>query len=319
VLQDTTVIFEYLERRFPEPSAYPPGPRQRLAAYLVDLFASENLKVAWHYRWNYPEPNRHFVLREFGRSFKPRGTDELLDHYGGVVARQMDGHRSRIGITPEMFPMMEQIYFNLLDGLEAHFTDHPYLFGGLPSIADFSLMGPLFAHLGRDPWPLHLMQQRAPRVFRWVEHMNTPEIQSPEFWDVPVAYLPDDEVPQTVVQLLQTFCADYAPIYSASAALYDQWLADHPDAEKGTTLSQTDEDQPSLGQITVPLREHQMTMGAPGHSLWLLQRTLDWLAQLSPEDRAACQSFAKDCGAETLLSTPISRPLTRVGNRLAVA
>jgi hypothetical protein len=74
-----------------------------------------------------------------------------------------------------------------------------------------------------------------------------------------------------------------------------------------------------LGQITVPLREHQMTMGAPGHSLWLLQRTLDWLAQLSPEDRAACQSFAKDCGAETLLSTSISRPLTRVGNRLAVA
>ncbi|MCX8498248.1 MAG: hypothetical protein ORN25_02670, partial [Caulobacteraceae bacterium] len=105
MLQDTTVIFEYLERRFPTPSAHPPGPRQRLAAYLVDLFASENLKVAWHYRWNYPEPNRHFVLREFGRSFKPRGTDELLDHYGGVVARQMDGHRSRIGITPEMFPM----------------------------------------------------------------------------------------------------------------------------------------------------------------------------------------------------------------------
>lgn len=319
VIQDTTAIFEYLERRFPDPPALPPGPRQRLAAYLVDLFASENLKIAWHFRWDYPEPNRHFVVREFGRSFKPRGTDELLDHYGNVVARQMDGHRARIGITPEMFPAMEQIYFDLLDVLETHFTDHPYLFGGLPSLGDFGLMGPLFAHLGRDPWPLHLMQQRAPRVFRWVEHMNTPEIQSPEFWDAPMAYLPDDEVPDTVVRMLKTFCEDYTPIYAATAALYGEWSRSHPDFPAGQPLSDADQDQPSLGDITVPLRGHQMTMGAPGHSLWLLQRTLDWFETLSSEDRVTCQGLVRDCGAETLMATHLARPLTRVGNRLAVA
>jgi glutathione S-transferase len=318
VIQDTTAIFEYLEARFPTPPALPPGPRQRLASYLVDLFASEGLKVAWHYRWNYNPANLHFVVREFGRSFKPRGSDELLDHYGGVVAARMEGHRARLGITPELFPVMEAIYFDILDALEAHFTTTPYLFGGLPSVGDFGLMGPLFAHLGRDPWPLHLMQQRAPRVFRWVEHMNTPEIVSPEFWDEPEAYLPDDAVPETVVRLLAGFCRDNTPVYRATAERYRAWVEAHPDAPAGSPISETDEDQPNLGPINTPLRGRTITAGSSAHALWVLQRTLDWLATLPPADRAACDAFAADCGAGELLALELPRSLTRVGNRLAV-
>jgi glutathione S-transferase len=319
VIQDTTAIFDYLERRFPDPPALPPTPRQRLAAYLVDLFASEGLKVAWHYRWNFKEPNLHFVVREFGRSFKPRGSDELLDHYGNVVAARMDGHRPRLGITPELYPAMEAIYFDILDTLEAHFTDMPYLFGGLPSVGDFGLMGPLFAHLGRDPWPLHLMQKRAPRVFRWVEHMNTPEIQSPEFWDAPMSYLADDEVPETVVRLIRMFCQDNTPIYQATAGLYRDWVETRPDLPAGSLISDADEDQPNLGPITTTLRGHRITAGSPAHALWVLQRTLDWLAALPPDERVAADAFAASCGATDLLSVTLARPLTRVGNRLAVA
>ncbi|MBP7648354.1 MAG: glutathione S-transferase [Phenylobacterium sp.] len=319
ILQDTTVIFEYLERRFPDPPALPPGPRQRLAAYLVDLFASEGMKVAWHYRWNFKEPNLHFVRREFGRSFKPKGTDELLDHYGDVVVARMDGHRARLGITPDLFPAMEGIYFDLLDTLEEHFTNLPYLFGGLPSVGDHGLMAPLFAHLGRDPWPLHVMQQRAPRVFRWVEHMNTPEIQSPEFWDTPMSYLPDDEVPETVMRLIRTFCEDNSDVFQATAGLYRKWVATRMDWPAGSVISASDEDQPSLGNITTPLRGKTITAGSPVHSLWVLQRTLDWLNTLSPDDRHVADDLAAACGASDLLSIELPRPLTRVGNRLAVA
>jgi glutathione S-transferase len=319
VIQDTTAIFEYLERRFPDPPALPPGPRQRLAAYLVDLFASEGLKVAWHYRWNFKEPNLHFVVREFGRSFKPRGSDELLDHYGNVVAARMDGHRPRLGITPDLFPAMEAIYFDILDTLEAHFTTKPYLFGGLPSVGDFGLMGPLFAHLGRDPWPLHLMQQRAPRVFRWVEHMNAPEIVMPEFWDMPQAYLPDDEVPEAVVRLIRMFCQDNAPVYQATAGRYRAWVEARPDLPAGSVISDSDEDQPNLGPITTPLRDKTITAGSSAHALWVLQRTLDWLETLPPADRATADDLAAACGATDLLSLKLARRLTRVGNRLAVA
>ena len=319
VIQDTTAIFEFLERRFPDPPALPSGPRQRLAAYLVDLFASEGARIAWHFRWNYPEVNRHFVIREFGRSFKPQGPDELLDHYGGLVARQMDGHRARIGITEAMYPALDDIYHEWLDVLEAHFTTHPYLFGGLPSVGDFGLMGPLFAHLGRDPYPLHIMQRRAPRVFRWVEHMNAPEIQSPEFPDTPMAYLADDAVPATVAAMLRTFIADQGPIYTASAERYAQWVAQNPDRAPGSPISDTDHDQPTLGEITVPLRGHAVTMGAPTHALWLLQRTLEWLRALPAAERADADAFAAEIGAGPLLAVDLPRRLTRVGNRLAVA
>ena len=86
-------------------------------------------------------------------------------------------------------------YVALLELLEAHFTHHPYLLGGHPSNADYSLMGALHAHMGRDPVPLRVLQDHAPRVFRWVEHMLMPEVESPEFFDTAVEYPADDTIP----------------------------------------------------------------------------------------------------------------------------
>lgn len=62
-----------------------------------------------------------------------------------------------------------------------------------------------------------------------------------------------------------------------------------------------------------------MTHGASAHSLWVLQRTLRWLAALPVDQRRACGQLAAEIGAEDLLAIDLARPLTRVGNRLAVA
>lgn len=318
VIQDTTEIFEYLEPRFPLPSALPPGSRQRLAAYLIDLFASENMKIAWHFRWNFPEANQAFVTMDFGRTFRPQGSDAELRHYGEIIANQMDGHRANIGLTTEMFGALETSYFELLDTLERHFTNYPFLIGGLPSVGDFGLMGPMFAHLARDPYPRTLMQARAPRVFRWIEHMNTPEIQSPEFPDTPMHYLANDDVPDTVLELLRMFVADFTPVYTESAALYNDWVRKSTDLPPGSIISADDKDQPHLGRISVSFRGHAMTPVSQIHSLWVLQRTLRWLETLMPDARRACQNFAARFGATELLSIKLDRPLTRVRNRLAV-
>lgn len=317
VIQDTTEIFEYLEPRFPDPPALPRGPRQRLAAYLIDLFASENMRIAWHYRWNFPG-NFPFVTKDFGRTFKPQGSDADIDRYGDIIAKQMDGHRDNLGVTPELYGTLERIYFDLLDTLERHFTDYPFLFGGLPSVGDFGLMGPLFAHLGRDPVPLNLMQARAPRVFRWVEHMNTPEIQAPEFADTPMEYLANDEIPATALELLRQCVADYAAVYTESAKLYNEWVRRNADRPSGSFIDEN-KDQPNLGRITVPLRGQTMTPVSQIHSLWLLQRTLRWLRTLGPTERGACERLAAECGATQMLSIELARPLTRSHNRLAVA
>ena len=79
------------------------------------------------------------------------------------------------GAVPETFKIIEELYLELLEHLNAHFADQPYLLGGKPSIGDFGMIAPFYGHLGRDPKPLSLMQEKAIRLFRWVERMNRPE------------------------------------------------------------------------------------------------------------------------------------------------
>ena len=319
IVQDTTAIVDHLEALHPDPPAFPPGPAQRLAAYLLDLFFSENSKVAWHYRWNFMETNAHFVRTEFGRSFSPQGSDEEVDRYGGLIADRMSSYGPVFGITPELFPVLETIYLEWLDTLEEHFRMSPYLFGGLPSIADFALMGPMFGHLGRDPHPLHIMQRRAPRVFRWVEHMNTPEIASPEFSEHPQAYLGNDETPPAVLAMLRRYCEDWTALYEAGATLFAEWASINRSLPPGSVISPTDMDQPTAGVAKISLRGQLIELSVPLHPLWMLQRILDWLEGLGPEDRARADALARDCGATRLLSLRPARRLTRVRNRLAVA
>ena len=73
------------------------------------------------------------------------------------------------------------------------------------------------------------MKLRAPRVFRWTEHMNTPEIQAPEFAEFPMAYLPDDELPETVVALLKLCLSDVSPGIRRSAEVYNAWAEQNSD------------------------------------------------------------------------------------------
>lgn len=319
VVQDTTAIFDYLEERFPEPTAYPPGLRQQLVARLFEVLLDSELgRVAWHYRWNYVDENYGFVGREFGRSFRPQGTDAELDHYGGVIAERMEGKRAGMGDSVALRPVMEAIYLEVLGILEEHFTRQPYLFGGLPSIADHVLMGPLFGHLARDPQPSRIMKTRAARVFRWTEHMNTPEIRSPEFAETPTAYLPEDEVSETIRSLLRTCLADAGPGLVRSAEVYNAWAAGQAERPPGSLVSPDGFDEPIVGRFDGELRGVPLPMGAAAHPLWVLQRGLDWFAARSEADRSAGRELLAECGGAELLDIELRRRLTRVGSRMAL-
>ena len=51
-LQDTTVIIDALEPRFPDHPVYPDTPAQRLVALLLELYGDEWLVMpAMHFRW----------------------------------------------------------------------------------------------------------------------------------------------------------------------------------------------------------------------------------------------------------------------------
>lgn len=318
VIQDTVAIVDALEPLHPEPPAYPPGARQQISARLFEvLFDAWLGRVAWHYRWNFMDENYGFVGREFGRSFKPQGSDEEIDHYGRVIADRMEGKRSALGATEEVLPVLEEIYLDALRVLEAHFTRMPYLFGGMPSVADFSLMGPLFGHLARDPVPAMLMKQRAPRVFRWTEAMNAPEIQSPEFADYPVGYASDDEVPDATRELLALCIADVAEPLVRTAALYNEWVEDRRDLPAGQRVSEK-ADEPAIGRFAASLRGVEVQSGAALYPLWVWQRGLDWLGAQDAPTRQACRAYLAELGGEGLVDIRLARPLARDGSFIAL-
>lgn len=320
VIQDSMVILESLEQQFPEPPAYPPGIQQQLVARLFEFLIDAALgRSAWHYRWNYKDDNYDFVGREFGRSFSPHGSDEELAHFGEVIAERMNGFRTTVfDDTPDAWPAFDEIYLNVLGILEEHFRHYPYLFGGLPSIADHILMGPLFGHFGRDPVPANIMKLKAPRVFRWTEHMNTPDISSPEHFDIPEIYLPDDKIPQGTLGLLRYCVENFGAAIVESVELYNNWAVLQTEKASGDLLSDKPKDhEPAICQFTAQFRGIPYQRSVSSYEIWIIQRVLGWIEGLSDSEKKICRDLLTECGGAEMLDLKLERRLTRVGTYMA--
>ena len=319
VIQDSLLIFDALEVRHPLPAAWPPGIRQQLAARLLALLIDSTLGIsAWHYRWNYKDEHYAFVGKEFGRSFRPQGDDAELVHYGDVIAERMEGKRAALGDSEALRPVFEETYLDALDILEQQFRHYPYLFGGLPSIADHILMGPLFGHLARDPVPAHIMKLRAPRVFRWTEHMNSPAISSPEHADIPDAYLENDDIPDSTRDFLALCVSQVSHNLLESVELYNKWAA-ASELKPGEHLGEEGRHEPVVARFEGMLRGVPSQESVQSYNIWAIQRFLDWRDSLDREQRAACEALLEGPGGAELMQLHIERRLTRQGPYMAFA
>ena len=113
------------------------------------------------------------------------------------------------GITPQTIPAIEAAYEELLEALDVHFQNYPYVMGWRVSIADLGLIAPMYAHLGRDPYPTALMKKRAPNVARWVERMQLPNTPDGEYAAHVADWLPDDAIPATLEPVLALLFKDW--------------------------------------------------------------------------------------------------------------
>mgnify|MGYP005754243875 CR=1 FL=1 len=300
-LQDSTDIIEALEARHEGPSVLPDTPRQRLAALLLELYGDEWLLLpAMHYRWHH---NRAWAQREFGALSLPGGTAQEQEAAGERLARPFAQAAVLLGAAPSMHAAIERSYEALLAELDAHFAVHPYLLGTRPSIGDFGLFGPLYAHQYRDPASGALMRRLAPNVVRWVERMNTPE--------VPLAgdFLPADDVPDTLVPVLKRMAREQLPVLLDTARVLLAWLQAH-------------DEEP----IPRALGKHRYTLeGDSGerivrpYSLWMLQRVQRARQSLQDEERAFTDAWLASIGAQALLDSPSMPKLVRKGLSVAVA
>ncbi|MEN9728358.1 MAG: hypothetical protein RL434_2724 [Pseudomonadota bacterium] len=316
VVQDSIEILDHLEARYPDFPAFPASPRQRVFVHLMELMGSEGLLgLAWMHRWVFEE-NRPFVIMEFGRSFRPQGTNEELMHYGEIIAERMLSY-GLPEATPALRERLDAQYVQLLSLFESHLVQHPYLLGGQPSAADYALMGALHAHLGRDPAGLRVMQHHAPRTFRWVEHMLVPEIQSPEFAGCPIEYLPHDEVPDTALAFLEFVAQTWGGRFVRDILAFEQAMA-RLKPGSGHMLD-PDRDQPMLAEETVTVKGKTRPHAANVHAVWIAQRARDCFQSQSFESRVNLKAMLGEGVCSALLEAPLNYRLARINNRLVIA
>jgi glutathione S-transferase len=302
VVQDTSDIIDFLEARFPAPSIYPNTPRQGTIARLFELYGDEWLVIpAMYYRWMY---NAEAMYLEFGKVSQPDLSEAEQIEVGKETCKPFKGALPILGVTEPMFKAVEASYEQLLRDLDAHFEKYRYLFGSRPSIGDFGLMGPLYAHQYRDPASGEIMKRIAPNVAKWVERMNAPEPKSGDF-------LPDDEVPETLYPVIRRIFEEQFPPLTKMVAALGDWIDENPDKKIPR----------AIGMVDFALREADGTLvkgerGMFTFSQWMLQRVLDFYQPLAGNDRKSVDELLDTTGGLAAMQIDLNRRVKREKNVL---
>tara|TARA_R110002096_G_scaffold5863_13_gene27038 strand:+ start:2379 stop:3494 length:1116 start_codon:yes stop_codon:yes gene_type:complete len=305
-LQDTAEIFTALEARHPEPALMPPGPLRAFAASVMELLADEWLKLpALHYRWHY---DAEFAIQMMGYNNDPHVSAAEQRRVGAKIAAGFSSWPEHLGVTAATRAAVEASWLDCLALLETHFAAHDFAFGDAPCLADCAMMGPLYAHLYRDPHSGAIVRERAPAVCAWIARMRTDEPGAGQ-----AAHVADD-VPDTIRAVLRHLARDCAPTLADANPLLQAWLGNRPDRE-----------------IPRYVGKHRFTLGR-GHpyaaeglrsihpfELWKAQRVRDRFAAATAVERERLRQFCDDIDGAALLDLTFVHRLERRGFRLVRA
>ncbi len=299
VWQDTSDILDRLEARIPSPPLFPTSPVQRIAAYLMELYADEFMLLpGLHYRWAFPESAEH-ARQGFAAS---SGNFAATTAFADTIEKQF---APMVGATPETGPVLEAHVSDLLAALESHFAEHRFLLGDAPSLADCSLMGPMYGHFYLDPVPGRLLRSEAIRVCHWIQTMNHPNPDDFGEW------LQGDELSPQMQTILGLIGADAIPLLLDTATAVDAWAEEH--AVPGATPPRI------LGMHTTTLRGLTFKRYSSPYAVWMMQRPLDAYHALEPADRQRVDKALCGTGCEALFERPPRHRLGKSGIDLVFA
>ncbi|MFL1407564.1 glutathione S-transferase family protein [Marinobacter sp. M1N3S26] len=287
VVQDSLDIIDHFEQQGVRYSAYPQGLLQRVLAVIIAYYGTQAmLPHAMHYRWTYRDDQEGFLRDQFAA-----GSGEAL---ADKIMSRMNSYLPQLGVNDHTIPEIEASYEQLLDTLNVHFAEHPYLFGGRPSIADYGLIGPMFAHLGRDPVPGNIMKTRAPKVFRWVERMTAPGLDTPEFPGYGDDFLADDAIPETLEPLLRQIADEIFPMLTDKLAFMDG-LIQEQQPEDGQPVSPKPH-QRYVGAVETSFRGVPVQAGIQPYLVYVLRKADEALATAPGEDQRRVHEALADRG-----------------------
>jgi glutathione S-transferase len=271
-IQDSSIILDELESVHKDRSITPPGLKQQLVSSLFELLGDEWLVYpAMHYRWNFKRYNLRYLLSAFGQNRQP-GWPKAIRWLGGIKPAFKFGAipRSMLGIHKSNKAALEAWTLQLLDQLDSHFSRYDYLLGDRPCYGDFSLYGPLHAHLTLDPYPKeHLIKPRT-HLLAWLERMNdTPEHIG--------EWLPGDAIPETLVPILQWQCRDQQHYIHQVMNKTADWIDKNPQA---STLPRF------IGKVGYQINGAGGNRLCTPYSQWMYERVLEPIEKADEEQLA---------------------------------
>lgn len=147
------------------------------------------------------------------------------------------------------------------------------------------------------------MEKLAPNVASWCRRTHAP--QHPLSGD----FLAGDEIPQTLIPLLEMFAREHLPILLDTVQYLQDWAKDNV---SGTEVPR------ALGVHAFQIDGVNGTRAVIPYSLWMLQRVTDHLDSLSGDDKAAAIALLESIGAGALAKINIPR-LARKNFKLILA
>jgi glutathione S-transferase len=324
IIQDSTDIVTYLdslEGTHSPTTMTPSTPVQQVVARLIDGFGLEGmLQAAMHYRWSYRDEQELFLQTEFGRGLYVGADREARRAAGRRVMDFFSSSLPSLGINPQTAATIETAYEELLEILDVHFQSYPYVMGWRVSIADLGLIAPMYAHLGRDPYPTALMKKLAPNVARWVERMQLPNTPDGEFASHEADWLPDDAIPATLEPVLALIFKDWGPQLFADMTSYQQWCDAHLGAPSGQLINVNDVPivHPTVGMVSYAWRDVRVQRASAVHGLWLFQMAQFAAQALSGEAAQNLAALLQRTGGQGVMAITLPRQMERRNNVLVL-
>ncbi|MCC7042172.1 MAG: glutathione S-transferase family protein [Burkholderiales bacterium] len=293
-IADSETILDALETRHPGDPIHPPDPVQAFFAALASVWASEfwlpvDLATRWLDRSEYP-----WWYEELGGAMLPGFPKALQNAMAAKVARLIQSHLPRVGATHETAPLIWRWASRMMDALDAHFAQHPYLLGDRATRFDFGLMCPLYGHIARDPWSRDEFLLPRPHLHAWVWRMSQPYLtrEAPPFAAIGAP------VPATLQPVVRSIFDEFVPYVEGTLAELGRAT---PPPRKGARIDRF------LGPVSYPFAGQTHARPAVPFTLWLVQRALDLLESMPADDAERVRRWVRESGGARLLELAIPR------------
>jgi glutathione S-transferase len=221
LLNDTIAIGPMLSERFRDAPVLPSSPIQRAACFVLeDYFNHWFPRHALHSRWvdldNAIEAGKCFGANILlGKSINEELTDEEKAQVAGMGKTMRDsfglGACDVQGAGADKAEEVRSDFNVMMNLFGQHFEAHDFLLGDRACIADFAIVGPAKAHFLQDPLPLSWLTNEGNEEMlgAFVERVFHSD-------DAGKTYSPDDQIPDTLIPILEHAKTNYQPFAKAS-------------------------------------------------------------------------------------------------------